>query len=244
MSSPELYRYLRDEAAIKTIEARAFRVSRLTELNDPFEWRVGFDGHPPALEEVLEKQMDGLVELASQDMGIICFSHKIKDPILWSHYTNVHRGIAFKVDLNVNPNLVSNRHDVDYDKPPIVIPFQRYINKQVSEKELAELIINLHRQKSGSWRYEQECRLVIDLKACKPSGGSYFWDKMPPSFITHAIIGFRSSVNEQYLRQALDLNGFQHTQILKAKRSLKNYEIELVETTNSSPAIWRGWKTT
>jgi hypothetical protein len=240
MNSPELYRYLRDEAAIKTIEARAFRVSRLTELNDPFEWRIGFEGYPPELEEVLEKQMDGFVEMVGQNMGIICFSKTIKDPILWSQYTNVHRGIAFKVNVSIDSQLVSDLHDVDYDKPPIVIPFQRY--SQMSISELGELIKNLHKQKSESWRYEQECRFVIDLKTCKPSGGSFLWDKMPPAFITHAIIGFRSSVSELYLRRALDLNGFQHTQILKAKRSLKTYEIELEGTTNSDPAVWRGWK--
>lgn len=235
---------MRDEAAIKTIEARSFRVSRLTELNDPFEWRVGFDAPPQELEEVLEKQMEGFVEMAGQDMGIICFSKKISDPVLWSHYTNVHRGIAFEVNVDVNSNLISDIHEVDYDKPPMVIPFQRYIKRQMSDTELMDVIRNLHKQKSASWQYEQECRLVIDLKTCKPSGGSFLWDKMPAAFITGAVIGFRSSISVQYLRQALDLNGFQHTQIFKAKRSLETYEIKLEGTTNSNPAVWRGWKAT
>jgi hypothetical protein len=242
MNSPKLYRYLRDEAAIKTIEARCFRVSRLTELNDPFEWRVGFDGAPPELEEILERQMEGFVEMASQSMGVICFSKNINDPVLWSHYTNVHRGIAFEVDVNVNANLVSDLHEVEYDKPPIVIPFQRY--KQMTDNELRHEIRNLHKQKSASWHYEQECRLVIGLETCRPCGGSFLWDKMPPAFISGAIIGFRSSVGEQYLRQALDLNGFQHTRIFKAKRSLETYEIKLEAMTKSSPGVWRGWKTT
>jgi hypothetical protein len=226
MDSPKLYRYMRDEAAIKTIEARAFRVSRLTELNDPFEWRIGIEGYAPELEEALDKQMDGFVEILGQDMGIICFSKEIKDPVLWSHYTNVHRGIAFEVNVNVSPDLVATLHEVDYDKPPITIPLQRL--PQMSNSELGELVMNFYKQKSRSWRYEQECRFVIDLKACRPDGGGFLWDKMPPTFITRAIIGFRSSIAEPYLRQALDLNGFQHTQILKAKRSLKTYDIELV----------------
>ena len=242
MNNPELYRYLRDEAAIKTIEAGAFRVGRLIELNDPLEWHIGFDGHPPELEEVLEKQMDGVLEMANKEIGILCFSRTIKDPVLWSHYANTHRGIAFAVNVNVNSHLVSDLHEVFYDKPPMIIPIQRY--NQMPESELLEMIKNLHKQKSKSWGYEQESRLLLDLKECKPTGGSYLWDKMPSSFITHAIIGFRSSVSEQYLRQALDSNGFQHTQILKAKRSRKTYEIELMPTTNPSPAIWRGWKTT
>jgi hypothetical protein len=226
MDSPRLYRYLRDDAAIKTIESRCFRVSRLTELNDPYEWRVGFEGHPLELEDVLDKQMEGYIEHANQSMGIICFSKSIKDPILWSHYTNVHRGIAFQVSVDVHQALVANLHEVIYDKPLVTIPFKRF--PAMPETELLELFQKFYKYKSASWRYEQESRLVIDLKACRPSGGSYLWDKMPANFITHAIIGFRSSISHQYLRQALDLNGFQHTQILKAKRSIQSYEIQLV----------------
>jgi hypothetical protein len=228
MDSLKRYRYLRDEAAIKTIEAHAFRVSRLTELNDPFEWRVGCEGYDP---ELADQVIDSFVECASQDMGIICFSKEIKDPILWSHYTNIHRGMAFAV----NSNLVPNLYEVDYDKPQIVIQIKHFLTMPESEQK--KTIENLHKQKSPSWSFEQESRFVIELNLCKPSGGSYYWDKMQPNFITHAIIGFRSSINEQYLRRALDLNGFQHVEVLKAKRSLKNYEIELVPTTNSNPAV-------
>jgi len=230
MDSSKYYRYLRDEAAIKTIEARAFRVSRLTELNDPFEWHIGFEGTPLGMEDEYERVlMDGFREQANRRMGIICFSKEIKDPVLWSHYTNIHRGIAFAVNMDVNPHLISNLQKVDYDKPPVVIPIQLF--KQMTEIQKLEMIKDLHKQKSSSWRYEQEFRLVMALNECRPSGGSYLWDKMPPSFITHAIIGFRSSVSEQYLRQALDLNGFQHTQVLKAKRSRTTYEIKLEPTT-------------
>jgi len=239
MDSSVYYRYLRDEAAIKTIEARAFRVSRLLELNDPFEWHIGFEGAPPGREEEYEKVlMDGLREQANRDVGIICFSKKINDPVLWSHYTNIHRGIAFAINMDVNPHLTPSLHQVVYDKPPVVIPIQRH--KQMSKNEKLELIRDLGKQKSSSWRYEQEFRLVMALKECRPSGGSYLWDKMPPSFITHAIIGFRSSVSEQYLRQALDLNGFQHTQVLKAKRSQTTYEIKLEPMTMTQSAVLAG----
>jgi hypothetical protein len=219
----KLYRYLPDEAAIKTIETRCFRVSCLSDLNDPFEWKFGIEGHPPQLETDLQQRMEGFAALAGQNMGILCFSKKINDPVLWSHYTNIHRGIAFEVDASVNANLVSDLHEVDYDKPRIVLPYRR-----MTDEELLGRMTNFFKQKSASWHYEQECRWIIGLESCVPKGGRHYW-KIPTGFITRAFIGFRSSISFQYLRQALNLNGFQNVQILKCKPSLKSYDIELTD---------------
>ena len=157
-------------------------------------------------------------------MGILCFSKEINDPILWSHHADGHKGIAFEVNVGINVNLVSNLHKVEYDKPRIVLPY-----RQMTDQEWLKRMENFYKQKSKSWGYEQECRLVIDHAACIPSGGRFFW-KIPAGFITRVIIGFRSSVSEQYLRQVLALNGFQNVQIVKAKRSLKTYDVEVPNT--------------
>jgi hypothetical protein len=167
MNNTKLYRYLPDEAAIKTIETRRFRVSQLTDLNDPFEWRFGVEGCPEEFRELFEMSIDAFIELAGQYQGIISFSKELFDPILWSHYANHHRGIAFEVDSSRVPNL----HKVVYDKPRIVLPFQRFM--QMPEHEQLRLIEDFFKQKSESWRYEQEYRWVIDLAKCVPSGGRY-----------------------------------------------------------------------
>jgi hypothetical protein len=224
MNNTTLYRLLPDEAALKTIETRCFRVSRIADQKDCFEWQFGFEGYPPESEESIQKRLDDLVKLAGETMGILCFSKEIKDPILWSHFADGHKGIAFEVNLGINPNLVSNRQEVDYDKPRIVLPY-----RPMTEQELLKRIENYYKQKSKSWRYEQECRLIIDQAACIPSGGRFYW-KIPAGFVTRVIIGFRSSVSMQYLRRVLDLNDFQNVQIVKAKRSLKTYDVEVPDT--------------
>jgi hypothetical protein len=224
MDKTKLYRLLPDEAAINTIETGCFRVSRIADLNDRFEWRVGFKGSPPELEELNQKRQDDVVERYGEGMGILCFSKEIRDPILWSHYADGHKGIAFEVDASINKELLSNLQEVDYDKPRIVLPYRK-----MTHQEWMELMKNFFKQKSKSWRYEQECRWVIGHEACLPSGGRFFW-KIPVGFITRVIIGFRSSVSEQYFRQALDSNGFQSVQILKAKPSMQTYDVELLQT--------------
>ena len=222
MNNTKLYRLLPDEAAINTIETRCFRVSRIADQKDCFEWQFGFEGCPPELKEINQKKIDQIVERTGETMGILCFSKEIKDPILWSHHADGHKGIAFEVDIGINVNLVSNRHEVEYDKPRPVLPY-----RTITKEEWLKVMDIFYKQKSKSWRYEQECRFVIEHAACIPSGGRFFW-KIPAGFITRVIIGFRSSVSEQYLRQVLDLNGFPNVQIVKAKRSLKTYDVEVL----------------
>jgi hypothetical protein len=96
----------------------------------------------------------------------------------------------------------------------------------MTDQEWLKRMKNFYKQKSKSWCYEKERRLLIDHAACIPSGGRFFW-KIPPGFIARVIIGFRSSISEQYLRQVLALNGFQSVQIVKANRSLQTYDVEV-----------------
>ncbi|MGP8199735.1 MAG: DUF2971 domain-containing protein [Limisphaerales bacterium] len=131
-------------------------MSRLADLNDPFEWRFGLTGIPPELEELNQKRQDDFVERCGEGMGILCFTREIRDPILWSHYANGHKGIAFEVDASINKQLLSNLHEVNYDKPRIVLPYRK-----MTDQELLKLIENFFKQKSKSWRYEQECRWVF-----------------------------------------------------------------------------------
>ena len=238
MNEIKLYRYLPDEAAIKTIESRSFRVSRLTDLNDPFEWRFGFEGCPPELEPLINNSVDGYIELASHDQGIISFSGKLKDPILWSLYANHHRGVAFEIigkkiseagdgiTFEVNEHRHENLFEVEYDKPRIVLPFQTF--HQIPDQEKLEKMKDFFKRKSESWRYEKEFRWVIGLEACIPYGGRFFW-KIPPGLIARVIIGFRSSTSELYVRRALNLNGFQDIKIARAQLSQTSYEVEVPE---------------
>src|SRR5262245_30837871 len=92
-----LYRFLSAEAALKTLERVAFKVSRLNELNDPFEWRLGVTGILPEGEKIAEACVKQIVDHLNSWFGIICFSDTSSEPVLWSHYADKHRGIALEV---------------------------------------------------------------------------------------------------------------------------------------------------
>jgi hypothetical protein len=216
-----LYRYLPADAVIKTIESHSFRVSRLLELNDPFEWSPGLEGIQPEYVDLARSCMDGFLRDLNETMGIISFSSIVRDPILWSHYADAHRGAAIEVDHLIDDRL----HKVVYTNSRPVIPSHCIHDPVTHEKELLQILQSYFRQKSPSWIYEKEYRAVADLASCQPSGGMFLL-RIPDNFVTRIVLGARSSTSPMYVRRALEMNGFPNVQVIKARQSLRTYDIE------------------
>jgi len=98
-----LYRYLDADAAIKSIDSQSFKVGRIRDFNDPFEWRPGLIGYPPSGEAVAHTFMERYLNRIHNLHGILCFSGTFRQPVLWSHYADKHRGVAFEVEYPNNP---------------------------------------------------------------------------------------------------------------------------------------------
>ena len=234
-----LYRYLPDKWAIQSIKSRSFRVSRLSKLNDPFECGFGYIGCPDLVAQQLS---DDHIAKLDKDDGIICFSKEIKDPILWSHYAKVgkkvHKGIAFEVKgdvvlttdrcftLRVNGISYEKLHQVAYNQPRIT--FDLSCKPQLTDLQINEKASGFFSQKSRSWHYEKEYRLVVNLAKCRRQGEMFFW-KIRPGFISRVIIGFRSSKSVKDVRRELDLHGFKKTRVAKAKLSQTTYKVEVID---------------
>lgn len=155
-----LYRFLPADSAIKTIESRAFRVSRLLELNDPFEWRIGLNSVKPNAEELARYCLDSFIAEMNEMFGILSFSELVNNSLLWSHYADSHRGIVFEVEYLLNPGL----HRVQYTNVrPAIDPkwiHDKSQEKQLLENLLASLCINLM---CGSMK--KSIALLLDLRS-------------------------------------------------------------------------------
>ncbi len=168
-----LYRFLSAEGAIKTIEGRAFRVSRLLELNDPFEWSAGVEGLeklPPEKAELVNLDQESFLKQLNERFGIICSSATFRDPVLWSHYTDSHRGLAIEVSHDLDESL----HKVEYtdDRPTIHLAWAQ--NPAAYAAELREIFLAFFKRKSLGWSYEKEYRGVAELASCAVAGGDVF----------------------------------------------------------------------
>ena len=199
-----LYRYLKAEHAIAAIEHRNLRVSRLTDLNDPFEF----------------EQFEYLVEGYSDKFGIICFSDAktLPDPVIWSHYTDGHKGFALGFDVQISDALF-----------PMTYPKMRpRLNRGEIEKmdsaHRKKKIMRSFSAKARNWKYEAETRLLIILSLCQMSGGDYF-TPIPDDFLKHVILGIRCTISRSYVENALKQYGFKDVTITKARRSSSEFKV-------------------
>jgi hypothetical protein len=223
-----LYRYLDAQSALKSIESRSLRISRLHELNDPFEWRMGISGITPEGESLIEKWIAPILANQSKAFGLMCFSATFKEPVLWSHYADKHRGVAFEVEYDCKPD---NPIEIKYPPERLVVDGARYADLQQNEPALREYLLPFMKpmmsRKSPSWEYEKEHRIYFDLSKepnIKTSCGHYFIP-IPDNFLTRVILGYKCPLEEQYVAKALQRSGLGLTKVTRAKISNETYEV-------------------
>jgi hypothetical protein len=228
-SSILLYRFLDAAAALKTIEERRFRISRLRDLNDPFEWRFGYKGIKPEVEPKFSAWLDSIIEKQNKLFGLICFSDTAKEPVLWSHYADKHHGVALEVDYLNNPEHLIQMH---YTSERLVIDAEKISEFQSDESYrkdyMLPMLLKMIRQKSPGWASEREYRVHFDLLNeidLQTSGGFYF-KRIPDSFLMRVILGWKCPLEEEYVTKALKASGLTSTKVVRAKLSPDYYTVQ------------------
>ena len=101
-----LYRYLDTAAALKAIETRSFKVGRIRDFNDHFEWRVGLDPEKfiPGYESSIRAIVQDAIDAIDEWVGILFHSDTLTEPVLWSHYADKHRVLRLKLVTHATRN--------------------------------------------------------------------------------------------------------------------------------------------
>ena len=217
-----LYRFMPAKWAIKSIETRELRVGRLVELNDPFEFVPGFDGlrsdvSPDAVRKIMR---EGQTDINST-IGLLCFSSAYREPTLWSHYAESHRGVVLGLDVHPDPTV----DKVEYlpNRPRIHpgTPLDSPVWKNVLIKTITT--------KAPGWQAESEHRRLVRLAGCRCEAGDYFvpmTDKnLDETFaLAEVVLGCRCQLEENYVCQTLQQSGFTDVRVLRAKPSVDTFE--------------------
>ena len=121
------YHLMPADHALRSIERRWLKVARISEVNDPFELFA-----LRCLKRPLRRVLKDFKATHDSQVGLLCFSRHWRNPVLWSHYADRHRGIClgFDIDRNIGvrgvmevqyePNKV--RLDSDDTPDPKTIP--------------------------------------------------------------------------------------------------------------------------
>lgn len=137
-----LYHYVPAKWAFQDLQHRRLKLAVLTDLNDPFEL-LCFDLPNRETREAFKKTR---AEISSKT-GMLCFSRTWKNPVLWSHYADKHKGICMGFDV----------------PDSLVMPVTYTATRLPLDPEKTELNLEFAFQwistKYEGWTYEEEMRV-------------------------------------------------------------------------------------
>jgi hypothetical protein len=216
-----LFHFLSARYGLEDIRKRRLKISRLQDLNDPFEL-MSIELSDAKLRNVFSN----IKEQMSEANGLLCFSRKWTNPVQWSHYADKHRGLC-----------------LGFEVPESYVKPVEYIARRLARE--AELLRegSLDRRgverflyaKYSHWKYEQEvrCFLSLEEKDKELATGLYFESFSKELKLVQVIVGARSEVSRADLGNALG-NLAAEVAVFKARLAFKSFSV----VRNKKNSLW------
>jgi hypothetical protein len=152
-----VYHFLGARWAEEDLAKSRLKISRFDDLNDPFELLAA-----DLRDRVVRDAFRALRAHMCEKRGLICFSRRWHNPLIWSHYADKHRGICLGFDVPARIAL-----PIRYDTARLVTDIPRLLS---GGPDAERLITRLMATKFKDWRYEDEVRVYADLKEADKEG--------------------------------------------------------------------------
>lgn len=171
-----VYNFLPAEFALSNLALQRLRISRLADLNDPFELlAVNVGGN-----KAFRVRLAALKKELHTKNGLLCFSKDWRNPVLWSHYAAKHHGMCLGFDI---PD--GYGREIQYSTERIAA----HIAEDGSLKPDEDFVESLLYTKYSHWEYEQEVRVFVPLASSTAEGGSYFIPFSDTLRLAHVVLG-------------------------------------------------------
>jgi len=199
-----VYHFLPANWALDDVAKGRIRISEIDQLNDPFElWCV--DQRDWQLREVLR----GFKREAGEKWGIVCFTRRWRNPLLWSHYADKHRGICLGFDVDergLKPVKYVTR------RPALLIP--------PTEESINELLFTKYRD----WKYEEEWRNWFQLDTREDGHCFYYFKTEKFVQLREIIAGPLCQITKAEIGNAM--HGYaDQISIVKARLAFKTFRV-------------------
>lgn len=155
------YKFYSARWGLDALYRRRLKVSTSRDINDPFEFLAA------GKNKASRAEANRFRNEAFKDKGLISFSRNWRQPLLWSHYADNHRGLALGFDI---PQKLC--FTVIYTEERVRLP-QISPNSYVFGAKLA-FKESIDRTKFKAWEYEEEVRVFPNLRGSIFENGLYF----------------------------------------------------------------------
>jgi hypothetical protein len=207
MNKLRVYYMTKLEHAKKIIHDGRIKICMFDEANDPFELRT----------QKINGPADGIGvwPSTSTELGVICFGAEYKNPVMWAHYADNHRGVCLGFDTDERflfPVEYDNRGRGTYDElsPGMTLDtwpdntHRMWVRwKNILGNEFCETALKLKKaewesqayclRKAGAWEHEKEIRMPVYLgqENVEESCGIFYKNLLPNMILREVVIGVR-----------------------------------------------------
>ena len=206
-----VYYFSTQKYALEDISLSRVKVSRVNDLNDPFEL-LAADLINPKHRQAFAKFKNQLNNIA----GLICFSKSWSNPLLWGHYADKHTGIALGFDVSddllIDVRYTSFRPRVEFDEANRVL---------VKGHNVVDKLI---RTKFVDWKYEDESRIYVQLDHTVTELEHHFFNFSSDLILREVVLGMNCKVSIAEIRKLTDTN-LNQIRIKKAGMALRKFRI-------------------
>jgi hypothetical protein len=205
-----VYHFLSKEFGLKDLRERRLKVSRLMDLNDPFEFLAA----NLADHDWRKASLRTKAQLAI-NRGLICCSKDWHNPVQWAHYADKHRGIC-----------------LGFDVPESKLAQVRYVSSRLDQPtEIDEAFVEaLLVTKFDHWRYEDEVRLFVSLD--DPENELYFFSFSDQLSLQQVIVGAASDLTRADVSNAMGNEAA--VEVFKARAAFNSFEV----VRNQNESLW------
>lgn len=211
------------------------------QLNDPFDCNVNiYKSLEKAISIATDEVEKRLIKLKKHEdyfstiqkklltYGVCSFSTDLLNPLLWSHYSEDHRGLCLLYDIPDGfivdgPDRIAGMARVVYEENPLTAWFLNISEELLASGAIAfgsELMKKLFTIKAPCWSYENEVRIL------RNGVGRLSIDK---SFLKQICFGLNSADEDiQTIRRIIENNGHEVT-FCKIQRNDDDFGIEAIE---------------
>lgn len=147
------------------IDSPTIKLAVPCELNDPFESSTPEDYLNIALTEDYESAIMECNEILAET-GIVSFSDRSDEILMWSHYSNEHKGLCIEFEYDVLSSLPHYNKDDLYCYCPVKINYPESRVNIECTSPCYNLIREILTTKSAQWKYENEYRCIVPLTWC------------------------------------------------------------------------------
>jgi hypothetical protein len=176
-----VYNLTASHFALSNIALRRLKVARFNDLNDPFELLAVDVAAFDLRVGILAKK-----RLIDSTEGLLCFSQSYRNPLLWSHYADKHKGIA--LGFEVPDNLLTPVHYIGGMHKINVLA------KSTEQATIDRLLDRLRYTKFEGWKYEDEVRQFFKLDTLDSQPGFHFVPFSAQLQLREVILGPRCDI--------------------------------------------------